>query len=519
MLDHEDIFVGKVQDPLITVPAEPEELAYQPPANNPLDFMLMKKNGKDLNGFEGYNEKFDGYRDSRKTGGININDVARKSSSSFGSSSFGNNAEYGNSFNYSSQRGGTESKTGKPGLQRNIERSNRPPGFTRNNSISGLNRNSEETNSVKACTCHIKSALLCPKHKDVVAKKDSLQRSSTDTSSGLVSGANIANTFLPNWRSNGGDTDTSNNNANTVVDSSTKSSEWRTVGSSNPDASKTWRSDTSLKGKNKDGKEYSVEPDDNAVEYVQRKRNAAQPKSTKPFSRRFDMESSELFKTAFDPLSGEPERDFFASGRSNASGYGPNFDSFGNQSSGRGKQQGPPGFNRFKGYEFSDGRNYNKSYQERSGGGQPNNRYPYRNQNKQLHSYDNDEMGSDDDFRRGSLPEWSLDDSASVDITKVGTFGADGEFHEIAADDSGSLQNDEPESETKLEKSIQEMKVGLKIKKASDSEVSFQRLTMEEQTTNRVTGTNQTDKQTFFSLNETETRSRGSLMAWIVMHF
>lgn len=60
----------------------------------------------------------------------------------------------------------------------------------------------------------------------------------------------------------------------------------------------------------------------------------------------------------------------------------------------------------------------------------------------------NSVLASDDeDYRRNSLPEWSLEDPSTIDVTRVGTFDASGAFHEAFDEEENFFKNEQNSTE------------------------------------------------------------------------
>lgn len=83
----------------------------------------------------------------------------------------------------------------------------------------------------------------------------------------------------------------------------------------------------------------------------------------------------------------------------------------------------------------SHANNHNDDDGDRFGGGFY--QHHHHHHHNQHHSNNDDE-----DYRRNSLPEWSLDDPATIDVTKVGTFDASGAFHEASFDEESQKSGD-----------------------------------------------------------------------------
>ena len=326
-------------------------------------------------------------------------------------------------------------------------------------------------------------------------KKVGIIRSSTESSS-TSSSNSVPNMFQPPWRTSTTTTNSTNNSTSTTTTTSTSSSsigkdstgesksEWRV----NSDASKNWRTDgsvnSSLSGKSNstnaqqkssssatgkdlfDADDPTSSWDNHAREYLNRKRGVISgnvSKSGKPYNRdrRFDTEN-DLFKTkadTFDTFDMIEERDLFGSGRlpnSSFGGYqstGATNDLF---SGGRGKSSHISGrFNRGEsGREYGSNDKWNTSHHGSKSYGSNNERDGRYQSRYQGHHYqrssggghgndeDNDRSfggnSDDDEYRRSSLPEWSLEDPNNIDVTKVGTFDASGAFHEAIDDDTSS---------------------------------------------------------------------------------
>lgn len=159
----------------------------------------------------------------------------------------------------------------------------------------------------------------------LTTKKVGLQRpTETLTTSSATS---IANMFAPAWRTTNTLAATNNTVTGTCANTSATEpkSEWR----SNSDASKNWRSDSSTTNSKAnatgakpaakdflDGEE-SNSFDASTRDYLQRRRgtNSVIKPASKPFGRRFDSESGDLFKSkgnfeTYDPFDVE-DRDLF----------------------------------------------------------------------------------------------------------------------------------------------------------------------------------------------------------------
>lgn len=469
LAEYEEVLVKEPQEPLLFSELTTEEISLLSQSIN-CDYVLKKAN-KDPNDVGQCDRPLE-YRERTSSERGDSKEVRSKPTNTSGGDMPRERKYSANNGNMFQERGnGHPLRPGRGGTL--AERSSRPMLRQTGNLTFTRISSYDEPSSSRSQSITSPSMLI--------AKKGGLQRSATDTSSA---------SFLPNWRTNstsgnGGSTSTngSTTNTTTTTTGTEAKSEWRFVGSGNSDSSKNWRSDSSASTGNKAterttgkiSKEFFTDNEENnsfydnghTRDFNQRKRNPNNVNSGKPtklFNRRFDSDQNDLFKTAktgpfdtFDSLDAmDSERDLFSAiGRSssysyNSSNYNDLFASGGGSGGGGGR--GKPnnaGNSRYRN-EYGENK-WNNNHHSGKGFNSGENRYQHRQYQQTMqhshyqrsNSHNNDDKmefagSDDDDFRRSSLPEWSLDDPNSIDVTRVGSFDASGAFHEALEDDNSS---------------------------------------------------------------------------------
>lgn len=470
-----------------------------------------KAGGYDIKAHNRANNGAAGGDDGGRGGGLRSGQTERKLSGNSGGYSHGNGPaspsasggggqfimpglRRGNSINDRPSGNGTTAGGGGAGLAPG----SRPPGFRAAPSLFNRMSSYDETSGV--ARSNTLSSLTG-------GKKTSRTEGGASSS---AAAANMANTFVPTWRKDSTSTTSSSTSTTNTTSEAKTTTEWRSE-------TKTWRTEAAggaggktpsgSKTSLKDSTSYSLgDMPPETMEFIQRKQRQAQAaakagitpgKGSAGGGARGRGFEDDLFKRdGFDPFldgppGAEPPRDFFSSGQRSTG------DSF------RSKQ--PPGFSRYsnqrdrddRGYEFGDragnwGRagaarygNNNQAANEGRDPREPPRYQPMRYFNRERGEYyrpndrraptagggvpDEDERydgGDDDYFRRDSLPEWSLDDAVSLDVTKVGTFDASGAFHEAIDELQG--ENNGGEKTEKKRNTSESEKAGQRERKTSE---------------------------------------------------